>query len=185
MNIWKRTLSPRITFHVALHLVIKTRAIYVWVGLFAVILFILQWLFNINQLFEVVLGSNPLSIGERIDYLIDGFFNIFRFADDFVPIAMILIAAMQSLTLTLLIWYRGRKRIHAQQGLALGLSFIGVGCVACGGSILTPLLGVMAANVSVGLAEGLSDLLLLIGLVLSYTSMNHLAFQVAQAVAKK
>ncbi len=175
----------KLTWSVVYNLVLKTSRVYMLLGLFAIFLFVLQWLFNIDQLVEIVFGDNPLSIGERIDFLADGFVNIFRFADDFVPISMILIALVQAITLTLLISFRSLKRLKSSQGASLGLGFLGIGCVACGGSILTPILGLVATNVSVSLAESISTILLGVALVLSYASMNKVAFLVAKTMPKK
>ena len=181
-NAW---VNLRLSANVIWHLVITTSRVYILVPLFMLILFLLQWLFNIDQLVEIVFGDNPLSVADRIDFLADGFVNIFRFADDFVPIAMILIALMQAITLTLLISFRSLKKLQGAQGASIGLSFLGVGCVACGGSILTPILGIFASNISVSFAESVSDILLAIALVLSYISMNKVTFLVAKGVGKK
>ena len=174
----------KLTWAVVWNLILKTPRIYTFAGLFVVILFILQWLFNIDQLLEIVFGDNPLSVADRIDFLADGFVNIFRFADDFIPIAMILIALLQAATLTLLIGFREIKKLRSAQGASLGLGLLGVGCVACGGSILTPILGLIATNVSVSLAESVSTILLLIALTLSYVSLSKVAFLVAKKLPK-
>ncbi len=174
-------LSLRLTWQVVLKLILSTTRIYLLAGLFVAILFALQWLFNIDQLLEVVFGDNPLSTADRVDFLLDGFVNIFRFADDIVPVSMILIALLQAITITLFMVLKEKKASRAQ-GLSIGLSLGAVGCVACGGSILTPLLGFVATNVSVGFAESVSTVLLLVALVLSYISMNRVALLVAQSV---
>ena len=176
--------NAKLSAVVVWNLILKTSRIYLLAALFVAILFLLQWLFNIDQLLDIVLGDNPLSVSERLDFLVDGFFNIFRFADDFTPIAMILIALLQAITLTLLISYRSLKKLRGKQGASLGLSFLGIGCVACGGSVLTPILGLVATNVSVSFAESVSSILLAIALVLSYISMNKVTFLVAKQVPK-
>jgi len=180
----KQLTDAKLTWVVFWNLILKTHRIYLFAGSFVAVLFTLQWLFNIDQLLDIVLSNNPLSLGDRADFLVDGFFNIFRFADNLVPISMILIALMQSVTLTLLIGYRSIGELRGKQGASLGLSFLGIGCVACGGSILTPVLGLIATNISISFAESLSNGLLLIALVLSYLSMNKVTFMVARTVHK-
>lgn len=174
--------SYRLTATVIWNLILKSNNLYLFLVLFVLTLFTLQWLFNIDQLLEIVFGDNPLSVADRLDFLVDGFVNIFRYVNDFVPVAMILISLMQAATFTLLLRYRSMKKLQGKQGVSIGLSFLGVGCVACGGSVLTPVLGVVATNVSVSLAESISTILLVIALVLSYLSMNQIAFLVAKAV---
>ena len=177
-------LNLKLTANVTWHLIIRTTRVYLLAGVFVLILFLLQWLFNIDQLLEIVLGNNPLSVADRLDFLFDGFINIFRFVDDFVPVSMILIALMQSITLTLLFSYRSVKSLKSKQGASLGLSLLGIGCVACGGSVLTPILGAIAANISVSVAEAVSNSLLLLALVLSYISMNRATLIVAKKMPK-
>lgn len=175
----------KLTTTVIWNLLLRSSRRYALLGVFVIILFTLQWLFNIDQLIDIVFGSNPLSFADRIDFLLDGFVNIFRFADDFVPISMILIAFMQAVTITLLVTFRYIKKLRSKQAAPLGLSFLGVGCVACGGSILTPILGVIAANISIAAAESISNILLVLALVVSYISMNKVAFMVAKSMPRK
>lgn len=175
-------LNLKINWQVFLRIIILTPRRYLFIALFIVILFTLQWLFNIDQLIEIVLGDSGLSFMDRIDFLIQGFFNIFRYADDFVPLAILSIAALQATTLTLVLSFRTAKKIRSTQPVSLGVGLIGVGCVACGGSILTPILGLVASSVSVSFAERISELLLFIALVLSYISVTKISFQVAKKV---
>ena len=85
----------------------------------------------------------------------------------------------------------GPITIQASFGMAVtiitesSLSFLGIGCVACGGSVLTPILGVVATNVSISFAESVSILLLLVAVVVSYISMNRVTFMVAKTVGRK
>lgn len=178
-------LDAKLSIAVIWNVILKTARVYLFAFCFVTILFVLQWLFNIDQLLEVVFGDNALSFSDRAEFLVDGFINIFRYADDIVPISMILIALMQAVAVTLLISFRSIKKLQAQQGQAVGFAVFGVGCVACGGSILTPILGLVATNVSVGLAESISNILLVIALVLSYVAMNKVSFMVAKEVTSR
>lgn len=170
--------DAKLNYRVVAHFIFHTSWVYVAFGLFVLVLFLLQWLFNIDQLLEIVLGDNPLSVADRIDFVLDGFINIFRYANDFIPVAMISIAFLQALAITLLLRIR-RSRAGSKQALPLGLSVLSVGCVACGGSILTPVLSLLASSVSVAFAETLSRLLLVAALVLSYKSLTSIALMTA------
>ncbi len=177
-------LDAVLTWQVCLQFIIKTQARYITLMLFVVILFVLQWLFNVEQLVDVVFGDNPLTVADRINYLYEGFINIFRYANDIVPISMIMVALFQAATLTLLTLRHAQKKVRAQQGLAMSLGILGVGCVACGGSLLTPILGLIVTNVSVTLAESTSRLLLILAVVLSYIALTKVATSVAKTLPK-
>ncbi len=173
----------KLTWQVLYRLILKTNWLYPFMALYITILFALQWLFNIDQLLEVVLGDSGLGLLDRLDFLLNGFINIFRYVNGFIPIAMILIALMQSATLTLMVSRRlFSRKDGAQQVTSISFSLAGVGCVACGGSILTPILGLVASSVSVTLAEPISRVLLVIALVLSYKAMNRVALLAAKAI---
>jgi len=57
----------------------------------------------------------------------------------------------------------------------MGLSIIGAGCVACGGSLIAPILSLLATNVSISLAQSLGDILLLMAAVLSFWTLRNIA----------
>ena len=102
-----------------------------------------------------------------------------------MPISIILIATFQASAIVLFfIVRRSRKKAVKQQIGSLAVGLIGSGCVACGGSILTPLLGAVASNVSVALAERISDILLLIAVLLSYRALSQISLVYAREVAK-
>ena len=153
---------------------------------FAVILFTLQWLFSYEQLSFVLTGDNGLDFWGKVDFLFDGFLNIFRFIDDFVPITLIIIALLQSTAIAMLLRLRKisqqkttKKAVRDSIG-PLSIGLIGSGCVACGGSILSPLLGAIASNVSVTVARGVGDILLLLAVILSYRALTKIAFVMAK-----
>jgi len=175
----------KLTAHVVWNVIFLTPRRYLFLLLFAVILFTLQWLFNIDQLIDIVFGDNPLSFAERLSFLYDGFINIFKFADNYVPVSMILIAFMQAATIVLVLSFKTNRKQTNKQSLSMGLSLLGVGCVACGGSILTPLLAVVAANVSIGLVESISILLLGVGMVFSFVALTKSATIAAKGTVKK
>lgn len=164
----------KLNFVVIDRFIFRTQLRFYFLGLFILVLFTLQWLFNIDQLIQIVFGASGLSAGERINFLIEGFINIFRYLDDFVPIMMIMIAVLQALSLSLLIGLKYRKS-YINQSSSLLVGVFGVGCFACGGSILSPILGFLAVNISVSLADLFSKFLLFISLMLSYISLSKIS----------
>ena len=158
--------------------------ILIWLGLFVFIVFILQWLFNIEQLWHI-LNDSSLAIIDKMIFLQNGFFNIFRYANDIVPISIILISFMQATALTFYWVMRYSKNNAIKSQLTpMTVGLIGAGCVACGGSVLTPLLSVVASNLSLTQAQRLSDIILLIAVILSYRALSKVSFVYASKVAK-
>jgi hypothetical protein len=181
----KPFVSLKLSLVVVWNLILKTNKWVTFTSVFMLYLFVLQWLFSLDQLVDIVFGNNNLTLLDRVDFLFDGFLNIFKYANDFIPMAMILISLMQAVNITLLIHYKTSKSVRNAQGLAISLSAVGVGCVACGGSVITPILGFFASTISVTVAESISRLLLLAAIVVSYISMNRMTFIVAKTIHKQ
>ncbi len=182
-NIFKRFwVDLKLVGRIVNHFVLQTKYLYLATALFVAILFLLQWLFSLDQL--EFLWSSSLSVVEKIDFLIDGFLNIFKFADDIVPVSLILISAMQALAISLLVVLSKelkqiKKTKIKSQASSFTLGLVGAGCVACGGSMLTPILGIIASSVSITLAERIGDILLMFAMVLSYRALSKISYQVA------
>lgn len=180
--------DAQLTWQVVCRHVLTVQSFLTMLGFFVLILFILQWLFNYQQLGFILGNSTGLSFYDKINFLVEAFINIFRFGSDIVPISMILIALFQSVALTLYLKLRHfathNKSVKSSVG-SLTFGLLGSGCVACGGSLLTPLLGALASNVSVTLAERLGDILLVLAVILSYRALSKVAFIYATEITKE
>lgn len=151
----------------------------VWFWVFFATVFCLQWLFNIDQLFEVILGDSGLTFVERLDFLIDGFLNMFRYSNDFVPFSIILTALLLSLSFVVAYIYRAKKKVLKP----IGAGLLGVGCVACGGSVVSLGITFLTGSVlSLSLAGLISRVLLLVSVVLSYKSLVDVSFVAAELI---
>ena len=150
---------------------------YLWVVLAIFIIMLLQWLLNIEELgFFLFGGQIPFS--EGLEIIWDGMAGVFSLPTDFTPIAFILISLMQSIAIVMLLILNNAKQAGkqaAKQAGSLGIAVIGAGCVACGGSLMTPLLGLLATNVSIGLASALGDILLALAIILSYMALRSVS----------
>ena len=144
---------------------------YVWLALVPAVVAVLQWLFNIRLLWDVLFSDNGLSFFNKLDVLFESVWAVFTGLTDWTPIAFVLIAVLQATAITLFITLRRKaqlsRKVTARQAASMGVAIVGAGCVACGGSLVTPLLGLLATNVSLALAESVSDLLLLVAVGLS------------------
>ena len=150
---------------------------YLWVVSVIFIVMLLQWLLNIQELgFFLFGGQIPLS--EGLEIIWDGLAGVFSLPTDFTPIAFILISLLQSSALVLLLILRNARQAGkkaAKQAGSLGVAVVGAGCVACGGSLMTPLLGLLASNVSIGFASALGDILLALAIILSYMALKDVS----------
>lgn len=179
MNIIRsRILDQKIAFQVTKLYLSSLGSLLSWFGLFILVLFILQWLFSIDQLLIVVFSNNGLTLLDKTDFLVSGFFNIFRYSNDVIPISMIVIAVLQSLLFGMLFKFGGGFGLRRSAG-ALGLSSLGISCVACGGSILGPILSGVGVAVSTALARNITTGLLVLAVILSYTSLISVAVSIA------
>lgn len=141
------------------------------------ILAILQWSFNIGILVAVV-QNTPL---EAPRFFIDGIINIFRYNDNFVSFGMITIAIMQGTALTLVRFIKDASRKTSKSANQTSVAFVlfGTGCVACGGSIIAPLLASLPATFSVVISRTVGNIAILIGLLLSLYSLISLGQKAA------
>ncbi len=139
-----------------------------FVGIFFGVLFLLQWIFEYEQFYEVVIVNNAgLSVLEIFDFLFDALMSFFRYPDDLTPISLMIISFFQAAIL--IIWMRSRefKNAHKASMGALGIGLLGSGCVACASSLLSVFLSVFGATVSVAFVRTLGDVLLVVAVLLS------------------
>lgn len=154
----------------------QTKWRYLWILLVPVIIALLQWLLNIRLLVEILTSDSGLSLWQKIDVFGDSVGRVFTEIGDWTPISFILISTTQAAAIVLLVILKKEaslaKKYGAKQASSVGVAVVGAGCVACGGSLVTPLLGLLASNVSFALAEGIGSALLLISVIMSIYALN-------------
>ncbi len=128
------------------------------------LIFILQWAFAYEQLIAVW-DLGPEFIPQ---FLVDGYIAFFMNIIDFIPITITLIALFQALALLGIL--RIRQKPSAGQAGSYGVALIASGCVACGSSLLAPVLASIGAAASTSAAAIISQSLLLIALALAIIS---------------
>ncbi len=139
-----------------------------FVGIFFLILFLLQWVFQYQQFYEVIIVNDlGQTVAERLDFLFFSLTSLFRYPDDLTPIALILIGFFQAATLV--IWLRVRSIKLARKATmgALGAGIVGAGCVACASSLLTVLFSIFGSTLSIAFVSALGDILLVVAVLLS------------------
>lgn len=137
----------------------------------AAVLFVLQWLFAFPQLLYI--GQTvPLELPR---YLIEGFFNFLRYIDGFIPWAILTVAILQGVALTLLRVAREQQTARASRYSSLGLAVLGSGCVACGGSVIAPLFASFTTAVAVQLSELISRFVLSVAVILAIATIYKIS----------
>lgn len=135
---------------------------------------ILRYLFSI-QIVGIIVTSPVLSLGEKINLLLLGILpatpaDLFVLAADPVGLLLLLTAGLAGVSAAVLVWTRRHAQASATRSTKGGfaLSLLGSGCVACGGSILYPVLAGLGSAVSLALSRliGITSGLVAIGLML-------------------
>ncbi len=166
----------------SIHVFYFPRNVFRFAAIFFLFVVMLQWFFQPSVFWDIITNS-ALSLADKLDVIIDGFFAVFQLIDDFTPISFILIALLQSLSI--IMWLELRtiaKNQNKQQLVSIGLGLVGSGCVACGGSILSPLLGAVASSVSVGAAQAVGDVVLFLAIVISFRAWIKTGLEYSHAL---
>lgn len=151
--------------------------------IFFSVLFVLQWLFEYEQFYHIVIVNEAgLSLLQIVDVLLDSLVSLFKYPDDLTPVSLILIAFFQSAIM--LIWIRSKRaeKAHKASLGALGIGLLGAGCVACAGSLLGVLLTAFGAVLSVALVQTIGDVLLIMAVVLSTKAFVDIGVKTARYI---
>ena len=172
----------KVAIHAAYDILLQPALLVLQVVVFIAIILLLQWLFQISVFTEIV-TNQALSLSDKLDTLSDAFFSVFSLSNDLTPISFISIALFQSSSIALLVAIRSlRVKRNQKYATSLGLGLVGSGCVACGGSIFTPLLGLVATEISITFAEAIGDFILLGAVALAVKSWLDIANVYAREV---
>lgn len=146
------------------------------------------WLFNLSVL-TTILTSGNVSLLEKIDVLLSPFRAIAA-TDGYLQVwLMVILSLLQGVNIVLLIYVvRHQKKVDSRLvgggSLAGLLAVIGLGCPACGTSLLTPLLAVFVSGASVGLEETITNVALPLAIVISVYGMYVLGARIAAIKAE-
>lgn len=153
---------------------------------FFVFSYILTFAMN-GSLYFSLLDSNIL-LHDKLDVLADIAKNIFKNSfKGFTGILVLIVALLQSVAITLMVYakkYAGAKAFckigkdSGLEGIALVISFIGVGCPTCGTSIVAPLIAVFVSGVSSSALGVIGNIMLIISCLLSLFAILNLVYQI-------
>ena len=121
-----------------------------WVGLGTLITsgFIL-WSLNLNLLGYVIFDA-PISLLQKIDFFFDIYSNLYTTYTGVQSISLVIFSVLFGINLALLIFVlknRGFSAIPKKSGVGgFALAILGGGCVACGTSLIAPLVATLGAG---------------------------------------
>lgn len=115
----------------------------VWALVSLITLFVLLWLPNLSLLINVM--SSSLSFSSKWEFILSTPEILTTAYDPIKAALLVLIAILQGLVVSLLIFYWSSKRVAdrntiASSGAGLSLAALGASCGACGAGILYPFL---------------------------------------------
>ncbi|MEX0932091.1 MAG: hypothetical protein WDZ81_00610 [Candidatus Saccharimonadales bacterium] len=153
-----------------------------------VILLVLLWLFNL-PLLSYVFSETNLSLPAKIFFVFEGLGNVFKFFNNSVPILLTSVAVVQGLALSHYVYLRKRKlpkrKLLKKSTGSFAFSLIGSGCVACGGSIIYPVVALVSASAASGLSRIIGEALNLLALILALYALWGIASQIGKTTVKQ
>ena len=144
---------------------------------------LMYWLFNIEVL-RIIMFSSNVSLSEKLDVIISPIEAIGAASGSFVLIEMIILSLLQGLNIAAITYIiRHQQKVDAKLvggGSVVGvLALIGLGCPACGTSLLTPIIAVFASSSAVAISETITEIALPIAISLSIYGLYILGQRLA------
>ena len=140
---------------------------------------IVFWFLNLG-LFNYLLTTEFLTIGDKIGIIVGSYSSIFTLPFSSISFTLFLVSVLQGAAVAALVYSirkeRAMNRSIAKEfggtGFAGVLSVLGLGCVPCGTSLVTPILTFFFASSSVAIAEEVgyysAVLALIVSLITAY-----------------
>lgn len=146
------------------------------------ILFVLQWLFALPLLTEVISQSGFANV---FRFMVDGFIEFLRLSTgDYIPVALILVSLLQGTTVAVVRALSKRTVNKPSLYKTAALALFGSGCVACGGSVIAPFLSSFSTAAAASVSVRISMFILTISIVLAGISLWQVLGWLATIQAK-
>jgi hypothetical protein len=142
---------------------------------------VLLWSFNVDLLIFIFLKS-PLSLGEKILFLFNGYASLFTNLDAWPAVMMVLLSVLFGINGAIFIYLvrRTAKLADSGKGIAASvLGLVGAGCGVCGTGILGPVLAGLGAGASASLSMWLGLSAQILGIILLKYSIFGLSVRAA------
>lgn len=175
----KLPLKVRISFALKAlgHVFIRPK--YLLLSIFSSILMIgfILWSLNLDLLVYIIFNA-PISILDKVEFFIYGYQSLFTTLDSVLSLGIIVFGILFGINLSLIVYVIrniGYKNIPKKSGGgAFIFAILGGGCIACGTSILAPLLASLGAVGSSALMRDLGAIFNWLGSILLVYSIFKL-----------
>lgn len=165
-----------------------------WLTFFASTLLIMGFIiWSLNyELIGYILLDAPLTFWGKLEFFLDGYRSLFISFDSIQSFGILLFSVAFGINTSMLIFALKRskqqpqkkgKAAGASSSLALGSAVIGGGCIACGTSLITPLLTTLGLT-SVGLVRNIGSFFLYAGSLLTIYSIYKLSIVIVGIKAR-
>lgn len=136
------------------------------------------WFLNLGLL-QYLLTSPFLTIGDKLELLIGSYSGVFRLPISPLAITLFAVSVIQGITVAALVYTVRRERLMQRglmkdfggTGIAGALSVLGLGCAACGTSLVTPILTFFFTTSSAAVAEEIGLYSAVLALVVSLVTV--------------
>lgn len=157
------------------------------VGMF-VVMGVILWSLNLDVLRFVVFESG-ISTYDKFTFFISVYRGIFSAFGNLQALSIIVFSILFGINLALLCFVllrqRSRKALTGSSVAGLGAAILGGGCIACGTSVLTPLLTSLGVLGATALTSSLGVILNIVGSILIMWSLYKLGLLVGTILAKQ
>lgn len=149
------------------------------------VLSLLIWIFHLPELFYVInLPGFPLS--EKLLFGLSGYTNTLLFIHEPLVFTRVVFSLLAGMSVALYVFIRKHEQtVKARKGLGgFAAALLGSGCIVCGTSLLSPVLGSTAAFASASLSTALGVAANAIGIMLMLYSLQGLGKRAAYELVR-
>ncbi len=142
---------------------------------------LIYWVFNLN-IFWSVISSTKISLFDKLSFMASPLESVVQLSGYASAITMMLLSITQGISIAILIFIiRHQKKVDSEmvgRSSLIGiLAIIGLGCPACGTSLLTPIIAIFVSGSAVTVSEQITIITLPIALLISIYGLYTLGLK--------
>lgn len=157
-----------------IHILKRPRYALLFAGTTVLVNMVLVWFFNLELIIHVI-GNTSLDTGEKTTFFFRTVASIY--SDMFTSLRSFLFVAFSlvfGLNITTLVFLRQQRVSSKTPKSSFAVALIGSGCVACGGSIVAPVLTLAGATASLALSYFINIIAFVAAVALGFYSLYKL-----------
>lgn len=144
---------------------------------------LMYWLFNLS-VFGIIMTSGNVSISEKISVFFSPFDSVAQASGGYIFALMLLVSLVQGVSIAALTYIlRNQKKVDPNlvggSSIVGLLAVLGLGCPACGTSLLTPIVAVFVSGSAVAVSEKIMQVLLPFALAVGLYGLYVVGLKVA------